>query len=124
MSHQERVELTHAVLRVLSRWGLDRDVQLALLGLPAGTRPRVLKRFQGGEPLPHDPNVLERVECLLEVDRALLPLFPHNPVLADLWVTTSSPRFSNRSPVEEMLDRGLPAMRELVDHLNGSGDSW
>lgn len=124
MNLQQRRELTHAVLMVLSRWGVDREDQLSLLGLPADTRPRVLRRFKGGEPLPPDPRIMERVDCLLQVDRALAPLFPHNPTLADLWVTTPSPHFSDGAPIASMLERGLPAMRELVTYLNGGGETW
>ena len=124
MSLEQRRELTHAVLAVMSRWGLDREHQLILLGLPADTRPRVLRRFQNGEPLPPDPKIMERVACLLQVEQALQPLFPHNPILADLWVTTPSPHFSNCAPIAALLDEGLPAMRALVAYLNGGGADW
>ena len=124
MSQEQRRELTHAVLAMLSRWGVDREQQLILLGLPADTRPRVLRRFQNGEPLPPDPKIMERVACLLQVEQALLPLFPHNPTLADLWVTTPSPHFADRAPIVALLDEGLPAMRALVAYLNGGGADW
>ena len=122
--HEERAALTHAVLRVLHAWDLEHADQLALLGMPEGTRPRALKRFQGGEPLPSDEQVMARVECLLRVDQALGPLFPHNPVLGNLWITTLSPRFDGRSPLQAMLSGGLPAMQGVLDHLNGCDDGW
>lgn len=120
MSQQERARLTHAVLMAMHRWDLDREVQLALIGLPEGTRPRVLKRFQDGEPLPPDGRILERVQYLLQIEQALTSLFPHNPVLGNLWVTTPSPSFGGRSPVEMMLAEGVPAMKELLDQLDGT----
>lgn len=124
MSREQRAAMTHAVLVVLSRWRLERADQLTLLGLPEGTRPRLLKRFQEGEPLPSDPAVTQRVECLLQIDQALVSLFPQNPVLADLWVTTPSPQYANCAPVATMLEEGLPAMQALLAQLNGTGDDW
>jgi len=124
MSHQQRAETTHAVLRVLSAWDIDREHQLLLLGMPEDTRPRVLKRFLDGEPLPQDPKVLERAECLLQIDAALVSLFPHNPALAYLWVTTSSPQFDGKSPLDLMLEQGMSAMKSLLSQLDGSGDAW
>ena len=120
MSQQQRVEMTHSVLMVMHRWDLDREVQLALIGLPEGTRPRVLKRFQDGEPLPPDDRILERVGLLLQIEQALVSLFPHNPVMANLWVTTPSPSFDGHSPVDMMLADGVPAMKGLLDQLDGN----
>ena len=122
MSQQQRAQLTHAVLGVMHRWDLDREVQLALIGLPEGTRPRVLKRFQDGDPLPPDERILGRAKHLLQIDQALVSLFPHNPVLANLWVTTPSPSFDGRSPLDLMLADGRSAMKALLDQLDGS--SW
>ena len=122
--HDQRALLTHQVLRVLHAWDLDHGDQLTLLGMPEGTRPRALKRFRDGEPLPSDPKVMQRVERLLQIDQALGSLFPHNPVLGDLWITTQSPRFEHRAPLELMLGQGLPAMRAIVDHLYGTDDGW
>lgn len=124
MSREQRAALTHAVLTALSRWRLDRQEQLALLGLPVDSRPRLLKRFQEGEPLPAEPAVVERAQCLLQIAQALQSLFPHNPLLADLWVTTPSPQFANRTPAELMLEQGLPGMQSLLAQLDGSADGW
>jgi len=124
LNGQQRIQATHAVLQVLSSWGVAREQQLRLLGLPEDSRPRVLKRFQGGEPLPSDPKVMARVDCLIQLDAALISLFPHNPMLARLWVTTSSPQFSGRAPLDLMTEQGLPAMASLLSQLDGSGDAW
>ena len=92
--------------------------------MPEDSRPRILRRFLGGEPLPQDPDVMARVNCLVKLDSALVSLFPHNPVLANLWVTTPSPQFAGCSPLELMLEEGLTAMEELLRRLVGSGDAW
>jgi len=124
MSQQQRIESTREVLQLLSAWGVDREHQLLLLGLPSDTRPRVVQRFLQGEPLPPDAKVQARVECLLQVDAALVSLFPHNPVMANLWVSTQSPQFDGRAPLDMMLEQGLPAMQSLLSQLDGSGDAW
>ena len=120
MSPQQRAQLTQSVLMVMHHWNLDREVQLALIGLPEGTRPRLLRRFQDGEPLPPDNRIMERVRYLLQIDQALVSLFPHNPVLANLWVTTPSPGFDGHSPVDLMLADGVSAMKALLDQLDGN----
>jgi len=115
--------LTRSTLEVLHDWGLDHTHEVALLGLPMDTKARVMVRHRQGEALPQDEDLLLRSRCILEIGHALHSAFPHNPNLAHLWVTTVSPRFGDRSPLQVMLEEGLPGMERILSHLQGH-DTW
>ena len=64
LSHDERVQLSMMIMEILENWQVAAVDQISLLGLPAGTRPRALKRYHEGTPLPEDPVVWERISHL------------------------------------------------------------
>lgn len=115
-----RAELGRAVMEVLDDWGVGLDQGVVLLALPAGTRPRSLNRYRTGAPLPEDAETLERGRCLLAIHRAAHTMYPHSPVAANFWVTTSNPYFDDRSPLDVMLASGMPGIRWVMEHLDGT----
>jgi uncharacterized protein (DUF2384 family) len=115
-------ELTAVVLRLLDDWGIAPEDQPALLGLPAGTRPRALQRYRLGTPLPQDRETLERLSHLLNIERAVRTAFPHNVSMARFWITTPHPLFEDRTPLQVMLAEGLEGMVQIVSYLHGRGD--
>jgi hypothetical protein len=65
-----RQALTESVLAVLDDWGIHPAKQAELLGV------RDISPLREGQPLPDDPDVLERVGQLLGIERALKRLYP------------------------------------------------
>jgi len=63
---------------------------------------------------------MERVGNLLGIHRSLRLLFPHNRELVYRWPTASNLAFDNRSPVEIMVERGLPGIVAVRRHLDVS----
>lgn len=124
LNDRDRERLTHEVMRVLRAWQVDHDAQVALLGLPADTKPRAMARHGQGRTLPYDEAMLARARCLLAIDHALVSAFPHNPDMAGLWVTTASPRFGGRMPLDAMLTDGIEGMRRVLEHLHGADSGW
>ena len=115
---EKRAELTREVFRVLAAWKVPSGAYPALLGLPADTRTRVLNRYRMGTPLPAETEVYQRMALVMEIDSALHKLFPHSPASGDLWITTPRARFGGVTPLDIMLERGVPGMQRLVDVLN------
>jgi hypothetical protein len=117
------LELTAVVMRMLDDWGVDPKDQPALLGLPVGTRARVLERFRRGTPFPQDRATLQRISHLLTIERAVRTAFPHNAAMARYWVTTPNLLLSNQTPLQVMLAGGMEGMEQVVAYLNCT-ESW
>lgn len=117
----DRHELTFLVIQILDGWGLTGDDQIRLLGLPEGTRSRVLQRHRKGQELPLDPGMMERIQLIVAIERALQSMFPHNPDLGRYWITSDNVRMGGETPLFVMLEQGLPGMRGILEHINGTG---
>lgn len=115
----ERSDLIETLLEVMRGWGLNSDEQIRLLGLPEGTRVRVLQQYRQGKAMPEESRFLQHAEMILAIHRAVSSFFPGNPTMANYWVTTPSTPFAGRTPLELMLKDGLSGMRYCLDHLNG-----
>jgi hypothetical protein len=114
-------EARHALAEVLvaqfDRWDVHAVNQAALLALPDKTA------LQPGEPLPDDAVVMERAGHLLAIDRALLKRYPYQPERRDHWITHPNAKLDGKTPLELMLEGGVPAIRE-VRVLAESGKDW
>jgi hypothetical protein len=114
-------ETRHAVAEVLiaqfERWDVHALNRASLLGL---TGTMVL---DPDHPLPEDPAVLERAGHLLAIDRALLKRYPYQPERRDHWITHPNAKLDGKTPLELMLEGGVPAIRE-VRVLAESGKDW
>ncbi len=121
MSTDERVELARVVMEVLDAWAIEPEQRAALLGLPEGTRKRVLDRYRKGTPFSEDRDTQQRLSHVLTIHRLLGTALPHNPTMAAYWITSPNPYFNDRTPLEVMLNGGLDAMERIVRHLNGTG---
>ncbi len=118
LGHDQRVELTRAVFRVLRGWEVPEGSIGPLLGLPTGLKKRHLNRYRLGSPLPDDPQIFARALLLLKIDAALKQLFPHSELAANLWVTTPRAKSGNELPLDIMLRQGIEGMRRIESGLH------
>jgi hypothetical protein len=116
----DRERLTPAALagvrRLADAWKLTGDEAAALLGVSnstwdrirAGTWRNVLSQDQ-----------LTRVSALVGAFKGLNLLFADE--MADRWprLRNSGPLFENLSPVERMMEGGIPAMIEIRRYVDG-----
>jgi hypothetical protein len=119
----QRIDLTKTLLGVFNNWSIGARDQIALLGLPETTKPRILNRFRAGLDVPDNPQFLQRAHYILSISNAIDSLFPHNSTAANYWITTHSENFANKSPLEIMLIHGVEGMEYLLNLLNGE-DEW
>jgi len=120
---EQQIDLTKTLLSVFNNWNLNTSDQIALLGLPKDSKPRILNRFRAGMEVPDNPQFLQRAHYILAISNAIDSLFPHNATAANYWITTHSENFANKSPLEIMLIHGLDGMQYILNLLNGE-DEW
>lgn len=122
-SEADRARLTAVALKAFKsladRWRLSNDEAAALLGVSGSTWDRIKGgRWQGG--LGQDQ--LTRVSALVGIYKGLHLLFADD--MADRWCRLSNrgPLFDRRSPIEAMIEGGIPRMldvRRYIDAVRG-----
>lgn len=117
---EHRLELTHLVIALLDAWGIREADQVAILGLPDGTKARTIRRYRQDTPLPESDTVMERVDHLVGIADALRTSYPHNPSYGAMWMKRPNVRFNNRAPVQHLCENGLEGMISLRTHLDCS----
>lgn len=114
---EELIELSNEILYILSKWRINSQQQINLLGLNPDYQ------LQFNTVLPHNSEILERAKALLAIDKNICLVFPHNPDFGRLWITTKSLIFMHRTPLEVMLSDGLPGIMNVLFLLEGKAFS-
>lgn len=101
------------------QWSLSNAEAAALLGVSDSTWDRI-KRSSWGQPLSQDQ--LTRVSAAIGVYKGLHLLFADQ--MADRWpkLTNRGPVFQRKTPVEAMIEGGIPLMietRRYIDAVRG-----
>ncbi|RVU02182.1 DUF2384 domain-containing protein [Novosphingobium umbonatum] len=104
---------------IVVRWALSNSEAAALLGVSDSTWDRI-KRGTWGQPLSQDQ--LTRASAAIGVYKGLHLLFADT--MADRWpkLPNRGPIFQRLSPVDAMIEGGIPAMleaRRYIDALRG-----
>ncbi len=108
-----------AVLRLVEAWGGSNAEGAALLGVSESTWDRI-KAGKWDGTLNQDQ--LTRASALIGVFKGLHLLFADS--MADRWprLANRGPIFASRSPIEAMIEGGIPRMletRQYIDALRG-----
>lgn len=117
LSEEDRIRLAELVMSILDEWRLSAEQQLALLGLPEGTKPRELTRWRRGTPFPQEEALLDRAKHVLGIQEALHVVFPLNPHMPLFWLNNRN-RYFKTAPIHVMLEEGLPGMNRVWRHLD------
>jgi uncharacterized protein (DUF2384 family) len=104
-----------AMKRIADRWRLKGDETAALLGVSAST----WDRMAGGrweQALSQDQ--LTRVSAIVGVFKGLHQLFADD--MADRWarLRNKGPLFENRTPIDAMIEGGIPTMLDVRGHVD------
>ncbi len=121
VSAEDRMRLAKMVTRLLEHWKVDQSTAAALLGLSENSRTAI-SRYRKGAALPDSRDLLDRVGNLFGIHKSLRLLYPQNWELAYHWPTARNKTLDNLTPVEIMVEQGLPgiaAMRGYLDFLRG-----
>jgi hypothetical protein len=108
-----------AVVNIAEAWKLSGDDAAALLGVSSSTWDRI-RGNKWNQTLSQDQ--MTRASALIGVFKGLNLLF--DQAMADRWpkLRNTGPMFNNLSPVEAMIEGGIPYMLEVrryVDALRG-----
>jgi len=108
-----------AYVRLAAKWGLSNVEAATLLGVSSSTWDRIKARRWDGA-LTQDQ--LTRVSAMVGVFKGLHLLFADS--MADRWPRLSNrgPIFERLSPIEAMIDGGIPRMletRRYIDAVRG-----
>lgn len=120
-SDRERLSLTavRAVKEVAKQWGITGAEMASLLGVSTSSWDRM---SAGGWQGALSQDQLTRVSALVGIFKGLHLLFADD--MADRWVRLRNKGmlFENRTPIEAMIEGGIPLMidvRRHVDALRG-----
>lgn len=104
-----------AVRRLVAAWKLTGEEAAALLGVSASTWDRI-KAGTWRQALSQDQ--FTRVSALVGVFKGLHLLFADD--MADRWprLRNTGPLFHNLTPVEAMIEGGIPLMIEIRRHVD------
>jgi len=120
LTQEDRTQLGRMVVNLLDDWGIGAADQVSILGLPEGTRTRMLRRFQDDTPLPDDPVVMKHVEHLLGIAEALRTTFPRNASIGLIWLQQPCKRLRRRRPMDILVEDGLSGLITVRTHLDCS----
>jgi hypothetical protein len=116
-SDRERLTPTaiRAMKRVAEHWGLKGQEASALLGVSPSTWDR-MNTGKWDSSLSQDQ--LTRVSAIVGVFKGLHLLFADG--MADRWVRlrNKGPLFENHSPIEVMIEGGIPMMLDVRRHVD------
>lgn len=119
---EDRIEISNMMMEILADWGVSNADQINLLALPADTKPRAMKKYQEGTPLPDELQVWERIEHFAGINDALRTSYPRNAKMGSIWLNTVNSRFADRSPLACMLEEGLNGVVAVRVHLDCAYD--
>ena len=122
MNLEDRIALARAIVGLLDSWGIAAADQIALLALPAGTRPGAVRQYRQSTPFPESEQVMERIEHLIGIADALRTSYPRNAHMGNIWMNKMNHRFDNRSPLAAMLEDGLGGIVAVRTHLDCAYD--
>ena len=118
-SADDRARLSPPALRAFrglaEQWALNNAEAAALLGVSESTWDRI-KRGSWGQPLSQDQ--LTRASAAIGLYKGLHLLFVD--AMADRWpkLANTGPIFRRKSPIEAMIEGGIPVMLETRRHVD------
>ena len=65
-----------------------------------------------------DDELEYRIGWLLSIHKALRLLYPQNPEICYSWVKRRNQAFENQTPLQIMLQSGIPGMKAVALHLD------
>jgi len=81
-----------------------------------------LARYDQGEPLASNRDLLDRAGHLLGIHKSLKLLYPRNQEIVERWITSPNKKFHGNPPIEVARRFGLPGLvmiRGTLDTMRG-----
>jgi uncharacterized protein (DUF2384 family) len=100
----------------VKHWGLNNNEASNLLGISGSTWDRIKREERSATPLSQDQ--LTRISALTGIFKGLHLLFADG--MADTWLRlpNEGPLFGRRTPIEAMMEGGIPSMIEIRRYID------
>ncbi|MGB1110020.1 MAG: MbcA/ParS/Xre antitoxin family protein [Gammaproteobacteria bacterium] len=118
MNPDQQMSLTREVMSLLFGWGLSGSEIVVILGLPEGSRARIVRRLGEDQALPVDDTVQTHVTHLMGIGDALRTTHPRSPQMRDRWMRQPCRQFRGKSPVQVMVEEELNGLLRVRRHLD------
>jgi hypothetical protein len=92
------------------------------MALPNKVKVRHLSQYSNSQAFPDTPEVNERLRHVLGIIDALSTSYPTNPQMSLFWMTRTSKKFKNRSPLQVLIEDDLEGLISIRKHLDCSYD--
>jgi hypothetical protein len=122
LDYQEQVRITNMIMELLEDWEISNADKIVLLGLPEETRARSMARYHNETAFPNDEKIHERLEHLIGIANALRLANPRSEQEGARWLRRKNRRFTQRTPLETMLEDGLGGIVAVRMHIDCSYD--
>jgi hypothetical protein len=109
---------TSAVLRAFSNLAIPLAQQAVLLGVEEA----VINAYLDGNTLDNTPKLLERVQLIMAIHKALHLLLAGDPGRARAWLCSQNARFEQARPIDLML-ASLDGLKIVRAYLEGEVDA-
>jgi len=97
-------------LNILESWNIPTTQHADVLGVT----PETLESYKHGR-YPTAKTVLQRIEDIHAMHKALMLLAPHNPVYRTQWCTSHNNAFGGKKPIDIILTDGTQKVRDYLD---------
>lgn len=118
VSAEQLLLRTKKVMESLDEWGLTGEQILAVLDFPETERSRHLAKYRKDTPFPDDEKITCRVKFILGIIDALRTTYPRNLQMGARWMAAPHVRFSNRCPLQAMLEDGEVGVVAVLSELD------
>ena len=117
LTEHERAELTRGILAMLDDWEVEARDQLTLLGLSQAP-VRELRQLRENRALPDEPEIMQRVEHLINIADALRTTYPFSRRMGKLWMHKPNRKFRQRTPIATMVEDGIVGFISVRSYLD------
>ena len=108
--------ISKAIRRLFREWNVDPEDQAMLLGQDVNSTA-IIQALAESKPLPNDPDIMERVDLLLDIYGCLKLYFHRNPEIRQDWMGARTRAFRDLTPIEHVRMTGLSGLMDISRYL-------
>jgi hypothetical protein len=113
LTDQDLVDLTEVMSHIFRIWGVSSETQRSLLGLSPVAAEGLRAPLEEGGAFPAREECLDRAEQLMAIHECLRTAYPRSGAMAAHWLKQPHRRMDLRTPLDVMLEDGLPGLKQV-----------
>ena len=112
------LKVNSELLNIFELWNLTTEEKLGALGLPMNKL--ILEKYEIGNAISENKDLLNRTENLLVIYEYLNLLLPKNAEFANSWMKTRNTAFESNTPIETIIAMGFPGLIYVRRYLEAA----